>query len=216
MLTRRTPFKYWKGWRYSPILPVTGEKYDSDVGSTYPGAGEGPKGMAVRHLKSYASWVQTVQRQMKVAGKFLWNFPACKSPLNNLNPQRNCLKCFCLRKRKWNQPITAVVWQNRRRLKLMNIGGIRTKNLRTMSREAKAPVETTYQPFAHISAMNEGIVQCNEQSLGTCVRQVGLLSTAGVDSWGDLTLVREDRVELTSGLSAVLPRAPQSSYVGNG
>ncbi len=33
-----------------------------DVGSTYPGAGEGPKGMAVRHLKSYASWVQTVQK----------------------------------------------------------------------------------------------------------------------------------------------------------
>jgi hypothetical protein len=33
-----------------------------DVGSTYPGAGEGPKGLAVRQLKSYASWVQTVQR----------------------------------------------------------------------------------------------------------------------------------------------------------
>ena len=32
-----------------------------DVGSTYPGAGEGPKGLAVRQLKSYASWVQTVQ-----------------------------------------------------------------------------------------------------------------------------------------------------------
>jgi len=27
---------------------------------------------------------------------------------------------------------------------------------------------------------------------------------------------REDREELTSGLSAVLPRAPQSSYVRNG
>jgi len=33
------------------------DTYDSDVGSTYPGAGAGPKGMAVRHLKSYASWV---------------------------------------------------------------------------------------------------------------------------------------------------------------
>ena len=32
-----------------------------DVGSTYPGAGEGPKGLAVRQLKSYASWVQTVK-----------------------------------------------------------------------------------------------------------------------------------------------------------
>ena len=33
-----------------------------DVGSTYPGGGEASKGMAVRHLKSYASWVQTVQQ----------------------------------------------------------------------------------------------------------------------------------------------------------
>ena len=30
------------------------------VGSTYPGGEEASKGMAVRHLKSYASWVQTV------------------------------------------------------------------------------------------------------------------------------------------------------------
>ena len=37
---------------------------DSDVGSTYPGAGEGPKGLAVRQLKSYVSWVQTVARQV--------------------------------------------------------------------------------------------------------------------------------------------------------
>jgi len=44
-----------------------------------------------------------------------------------------------------------------------------------------------------------------------CVRQVGLLSAAGVDSWEDLFLVREDRNELTSGLSAVPPGAPQSS-----
>jgi hypothetical protein len=35
-----------------------------DVGSTYPGGGEASKGMAVRHLKSYASWVQTVVRQV--------------------------------------------------------------------------------------------------------------------------------------------------------
>ena len=37
--------------------------YDSDVGSSYPGAGEGPKGLAVRQLKRYASWVQNVVRQ---------------------------------------------------------------------------------------------------------------------------------------------------------
>ena len=30
----------------------------------HPGAGEGPKGMAVRHLKRYVSWVQTVVRQV--------------------------------------------------------------------------------------------------------------------------------------------------------
>jgi len=40
------------------------DKYDSDVGSTYPGGGEASKGLAVRQLKSYASWVQTVVRQV--------------------------------------------------------------------------------------------------------------------------------------------------------
>ena len=40
-----------------------GEKYDSDVGSTYPGGGEASKGLAVRQLKSYASWVQTVKQR---------------------------------------------------------------------------------------------------------------------------------------------------------
>ena len=28
-----------------------------DVGSSHPGAGEGPKGLAVRQLKRYVSWV---------------------------------------------------------------------------------------------------------------------------------------------------------------
>ena len=84
------------------------DKYDSDVGSSYPGGGEATKGMAVRHLKRYASWVQTV------------------------------------------------------------------------------------------------------------VRQVGLLSAAGVDNWEDLLLVREDRSELTSGVPALAPAGSQGSYVGNG
>ena len=35
-----------------------------DVGSRYPGGEEAPKGLAVRQLKSYASWVQTVVRQV--------------------------------------------------------------------------------------------------------------------------------------------------------
>ena len=34
-----------------------------DVGSSHPGAGEGPKGPAVRRLKRYVSWVQNVVRQ---------------------------------------------------------------------------------------------------------------------------------------------------------
>ena len=34
-----------------------------DVGSSHPGGEEAPKGLAVRQLKSYASWVQTVERQ---------------------------------------------------------------------------------------------------------------------------------------------------------
>ena len=38
-----------------------GIKYD--VGSSHPGAVEGPKGLAVRQLKRYASWVQNVVRQ---------------------------------------------------------------------------------------------------------------------------------------------------------
>ena len=37
---------------------------DSDVGSSQRGAEEGPKRLAVRQLKRYASWVQTVVRQV--------------------------------------------------------------------------------------------------------------------------------------------------------
>ena len=47
-----------------------------DVGSTYPGGEEAPKGMAVRHLKRYASWVQTVKK--------ITNYL-----FNSLNPMRN-------------------------------------------------------------------------------------------------------------------------------
>ncbi len=35
-----------------------------DVGSTYPGGEEASKGLAVRQLKGYVSWVQTVVRQV--------------------------------------------------------------------------------------------------------------------------------------------------------
>ncbi len=46
-----------------------GRKYD--VGSSHPGGGEAPNGLAVRQLKWYASWVQNVVRQfglLSVAG----------------------------------------------------------------------------------------------------------------------------------------------------
>ena len=49
------------GW-YRLSVHSDGDVRHLDVGSSYPGAGEGPKGLAVRQLKRYASWVQTVQQ----------------------------------------------------------------------------------------------------------------------------------------------------------
>ena len=40
-----------------PRVHIDGEVWHLDVGSSHPGAEAGPKGMAVRHLKRYASWV---------------------------------------------------------------------------------------------------------------------------------------------------------------
>ena len=42
---------------------IDGVVWHLDVGSSHPGAGEGPKGSAVRRLKWYVSWVQNVVRQ---------------------------------------------------------------------------------------------------------------------------------------------------------
>ena len=46
-----------------PRVRIDGEVWHLDVGSSHPGAGEGPKGWAVRPLKRHASWVQNVVRQ---------------------------------------------------------------------------------------------------------------------------------------------------------
>jgi hypothetical protein len=46
-----------------PRVHIDGEVWYLDVGSSHPGAEEGPKGWAVRPLKRYASWVQNVVRQ---------------------------------------------------------------------------------------------------------------------------------------------------------
>ena len=40
-----------------PRVHIDEAVWHLDVGSSYPGAGEGPKGWAVRPLKRHASWV---------------------------------------------------------------------------------------------------------------------------------------------------------------
>src|SRR6476619_5774561 len=47
-----------------PRVHIDGEVWHLDVGSSHPGAEGGPKGWAVRPLKRYVSWVQTVVRQV--------------------------------------------------------------------------------------------------------------------------------------------------------
>src|SRR6202050_1874691 len=47
----------------SPRVHIDGVVWHLDVGSSHPGAEVGPKGLAVRQLKRYASWVQIVVRQ---------------------------------------------------------------------------------------------------------------------------------------------------------
>ena len=51
------------GW-FRLRVHIDGGVRHLDVGSTYPGGGEVPKGLAVRQLKSHASWVKTVVRQV--------------------------------------------------------------------------------------------------------------------------------------------------------
>ena len=51
------------GWS-CPSVHSDGKVRHLDVGSPYPGTEEGPKGLAVRQLKGYVSWVQTVVRQV--------------------------------------------------------------------------------------------------------------------------------------------------------
>ena len=45
-------------------VPSDGAVCYLDVGSSHPGGEEAPKGSTVRRLKRYASWVQTVVRQV--------------------------------------------------------------------------------------------------------------------------------------------------------
>ena len=47
-----------------PSVHSGGAVWHLDVGSSHPGGEEAPKGLAVRQLKWYVSWVQTVVRQV--------------------------------------------------------------------------------------------------------------------------------------------------------
>ena len=65
----------WKGHRstdkryagdnrlMTPRVHIDGVVWHLDVDSSHPGAGAGPKGLAVRQLKWYVSWVQNGVRQ---------------------------------------------------------------------------------------------------------------------------------------------------------
>src|SRR3989344_7896841 len=61
----------------------------SDVGSSQRGAGEGPKRLAVRQLKWYASWVQTVHalKRMCDTNKRIMRMKRIIRRLNGLNPR---------------------------------------------------------------------------------------------------------------------------------
>ena len=48
---------------FHPRVHIDDGVWHLDVGSSHPGAGAGPKGLAVRQLKWYVSWVQNVVRQ---------------------------------------------------------------------------------------------------------------------------------------------------------
>ena len=50
--------------RDNPSVHSDGSVWHLDIDSSHPGAGAGPKGMAVRHLKRYVSWVNNVVRQL--------------------------------------------------------------------------------------------------------------------------------------------------------
>ena len=59
-----------------PRVHIDGVVWHLDVGSSHPGAGEGPKGSAVRRLKWHASWVQNVARQF--GPYLLWAQEVCR------------------------------------------------------------------------------------------------------------------------------------------
>jgi len=49
-----------------------------DVGSSHPGGEDAPKGLAVRQLKRYVSWVQTVNQHI-LSVRYVWRPMAAMS-----------------------------------------------------------------------------------------------------------------------------------------
>ena len=67
-----------------------------DVGSSHPGAEEGPKGLAVRQSKRYASWVQNVVRQFGLYPP--WSLRNVKEAApSTRGPEWTNLWCTCCR-----------------------------------------------------------------------------------------------------------------------
>ncbi len=79
----------------SPRVHIDGKVWHLDVGSSHPGAGEGPKGPAVRRLKRHASWVQTVVRQVGLYP--LWAFGNLRGSLSSTRGSKGtdqwCASC---------------------------------------------------------------------------------------------------------------------------
>jgi hypothetical protein len=69
-----------------PRVHIDGVVWHLDVGSSHPGAGAGPKGLAVRQLKRYASWVQNVVRQF---GPYLLWAPETREVLSLVREDRD-------------------------------------------------------------------------------------------------------------------------------
>ncbi len=72
------------GW--SPHrVPIDEEVWHLDVGSSHPGGAVPPKGLAVRQLKRYVSWVQNVARQFGPYPAYAyeeceWTFSSTRGP----------------------------------------------------------------------------------------------------------------------------------------
>src|SRR3546814_10291858 len=84
-----TLFPYTTLFRSFPRAHIDGIVWHLDVGSSHPGAGAGPKGLAVRQLKWYVSWVQNVAGQRSEEHT---------SELQSL--MRISYAVFCLKKKK--------------------------------------------------------------------------------------------------------------------